>query len=527
MRRAGWAIAIVAGVLALAHAISRTWLCDDAFISFRYADHLAHGHGLVFNVGERVEGDTNFLWTLWIAVGRLFGASATGWAIVWGLVAYAGTIALVARRSLQLDDIPSAVVFAAAHVGWAEFATSGLETSAFTLCAFAGYVLVCPESDEPASRRRIAAAGAVFALASLTRPDGVLFGAVAGAWLLAQKRVRDGLVLAAAFAIVWLPPTVWRISYYGDFFPNTYYAKSAWLPWWSQGRWYGLWYLERYLPFVLVPFALLTKARKRAALELAMVAVYTLYVMRVGGDFMFARLFVPLTPFLVLLLQRAIGLCRPHMRIVLTVAAAASLKWMPMPPRDNLRGIFDERHFYAIRSWAVDSDAHGAVLARQLRGLPVVLGFSGAAARLVYRSDVPTAIETETGLTDPEIAHQPLMARGRVGHEKHAQPAYLFSRGVDFVNAPFDVRGLSEELPHLEIDLGEGARLVVIAWRPEIMNAVLARGATFPDLADQLGKELARWSEQKPAVVAREMDLFMRALQSLPSADGGDRSRPR
>ena len=31
-----------------------SWSCDDAFISFRYAQHLVDGHGLVFNAGERV-----------------------------------------------------------------------------------------------------------------------------------------------------------------------------------------------------------------------------------------------------------------------------------------------------------------------------------------------------------------------------------------------------------------------------------------------------------------------------------------
>ncbi len=29
---------------------------DDAYISFRYAENLANGNGLVYNVGERVEG---------------------------------------------------------------------------------------------------------------------------------------------------------------------------------------------------------------------------------------------------------------------------------------------------------------------------------------------------------------------------------------------------------------------------------------------------------------------------------------
>ena len=44
------------------------FLCDDAFISFRYARNLLEGHGLVFNPGEYVEGYSNFLWTLELAL---------------------------------------------------------------------------------------------------------------------------------------------------------------------------------------------------------------------------------------------------------------------------------------------------------------------------------------------------------------------------------------------------------------------------------------------------------------------------
>jgi hypothetical protein len=43
---------------------------DDGFISFRYADHLARGQGLVYNIGERVEGYTNFLWVALLAAAR-------------------------------------------------------------------------------------------------------------------------------------------------------------------------------------------------------------------------------------------------------------------------------------------------------------------------------------------------------------------------------------------------------------------------------------------------------------------------
>jgi len=43
------------------------FLCDDAFICFRYARNLIEGHGLVWNRGERVEGYTQLAWVLEIA----------------------------------------------------------------------------------------------------------------------------------------------------------------------------------------------------------------------------------------------------------------------------------------------------------------------------------------------------------------------------------------------------------------------------------------------------------------------------
>ncbi|HMG22775.1 MAG TPA: hypothetical protein VK607_15680, partial [Kofleriaceae bacterium] len=92
----GCAIAAVAAGVIL--AALRSWTCDDAFITFRYADHLVRGDGLVFNPGERVEGFTNLLWTLWTAAGLWFGVSAEAWAEVSGVACFAATLALLARR---------------------------------------------------------------------------------------------------------------------------------------------------------------------------------------------------------------------------------------------------------------------------------------------------------------------------------------------------------------------------------------------------------------------------------------------
>src|SRR5262245_5019364 len=67
--RAAWLLCAVAmiAVIALAEHYSHLLggnISDDAMTSMQYAKNLAHGKGLVFNVGERVEGYTNFLWVI-------------------------------------------------------------------------------------------------------------------------------------------------------------------------------------------------------------------------------------------------------------------------------------------------------------------------------------------------------------------------------------------------------------------------------------------------------------------------------
>ncbi len=72
-RGASAALAVAAVAAGVAHAIALRWTADDAYLSFRYAEQWVHGHGLVFNPGERVEGYTNFLWTAWCALGMRLG----------------------------------------------------------------------------------------------------------------------------------------------------------------------------------------------------------------------------------------------------------------------------------------------------------------------------------------------------------------------------------------------------------------------------------------------------------------------
>src|SRR6185436_20933064 len=75
--------------LAVAEAAFAGVTYDDAWISLRYAEHLAGGLGWVFNPGERVEGASNPLWVLGLAGATALGLPAmTAAKLAGGLAAF-------------------------------------------------------------------------------------------------------------------------------------------------------------------------------------------------------------------------------------------------------------------------------------------------------------------------------------------------------------------------------------------------------------------------------------------------------
>ena len=74
---------------------------DDAFITYRYARNLARGEGLVFNPGERVEGYTNFLWTVMHWLPERYGWSSPVFSQVVGIALDRGELAQPGEENLH------------------------------------------------------------------------------------------------------------------------------------------------------------------------------------------------------------------------------------------------------------------------------------------------------------------------------------------------------------------------------------------------------------------------------------------
>ncbi len=226
---------VVAVAAALAHALVYLgWMLDDAYISFRYARHLASGDGMVFNLGERVEGYTNFLWVLLCALGIRAGAAPELVAPALSLASAVALVLLVRAASRWLSaradgvEDPSAGVAAmtvvAATQSIALYGSNGLETVLFALwVAAAAWSMVA---------RWPLRFAAFTSLAFLTRPEAGLVGVV-GVGLFALDAVRDPsrrAPLAKAVAALCagvLPYLGWKLSWFGALLPNTLHAKPG------------------------------------------------------------------------------------------------------------------------------------------------------------------------------------------------------------------------------------------------------------------------------------------------------------
>src|SRR5262245_541738 len=319
-----WYVAALAIGAAAWQAFVLRWTCDDAFISFRYAQHFADGHGLVFNLDPSeapVEGYTNFAWTMWLALGVFLGCKDVGletWSIASGILCHAGVVFLLAliawRASLGRAIVPIAACgYAAVHHA-ASLAPAGLETAPFVLLATV--LLRCSLSMRCV--RDAWLAGFVGVLAAMTRPDGALFVAGAGLFVLfdawSRKAPRMLLAYLTPFVLVFVPYLFWRHSYYGYWLPNTFYAKSGGDPYPTQGWDYVAGFATCYyalLPALVLPWlGLMWKdplggasaylSRRPWLAILAFTLPYLGFVVWVGGDFMFARFLLPIVPVLLL-----------------------------------------------------------------------------------------------------------------------------------------------------------------------------------------------------------------------------------
>ncbi len=273
-------------------------LFDDAMISMRYARNLAAGFGPVWNPGgPRVEGITNPLWMLYMALVHLLPVPASKMSLpiqITGALLLTLNVLVVKRLADLLGRGSAFVSLTAAALTAFYFPMNiwgllGMEVSLVLLLVSVAtlWALRCLQAGRFSPWPYL-----LLGVATLARLDALVILLVMGLFLAladAPHRWRHLAAVALTVALFIGGQTLLRWWYYGDLLPNTYYLKMTGFPLplrLSRGLYVSRLFLSGLgWPLVLLGLlALLRRFERGLLLLLGMVVAQVAYSMYVGGD---------------------------------------------------------------------------------------------------------------------------------------------------------------------------------------------------------------------------------------------------
>lgn len=305
-------------LLPYAFLVRKFWfVADDAFISFRYSQNLARGHGLRYNLGsaEPVEGYSNFLWVLICSIFEFFRLEITIWPLLLSTACGVAVLWLVfelLHRRFEVGLTPAflATLSLACYPPFALWSTGGLATMPFALAVLLTFERLVLRRAGP----DVIGGSLCGLILALLRLEGIAWFAVILILALISRRLaaengrrallKCALIVAAGFASYY----IWRSLYYGMPLPNTAYAKAELdAPRLLRGlKYVGTHLLTFVTPLLIIPASIVALRRGRRPVGLPLVALaiaFPAYSILVTGDFMpMGRFLLPAISFQTLLL---------------------------------------------------------------------------------------------------------------------------------------------------------------------------------------------------------------------------------
>ena len=440
--------------------LKRTWVGEDAFIFFRYVDNLVYGNGLVFNLGERVEGFTAPLWVFTLALLRKvteFELRPT--AIILGLVLSTLSIALLIYFEHQREIFfPLVVTLMITNSAFRDFATSGFETSLTYLLLISA--LICIKRELHFSRPEIV--GILLSLLVLNRPESALILFYVSVLIILKKDLKIIIRFFIPVILFVGGYQIFRMGYFASLLPNTFYAKKGGVLYISQGFNYLKDFVLSYpLTFViylgLTCYTLVNKKLRDANKHILIISALLMgYVLYAGGDYMHGRSL--LLAFIVL----SVGLIDAGSYILLSqfvliilvmLIGYLGIKQIPITKKvyAQINNINDERSHFG---YSFKSDEF-----KEYLSLPITGEFGWAERGFYYRElyeqlKVPFSVVNgnigyfgyavgeninvmSSILVDPYLARLDTAKRGKIGHENDLPWEYILSRKPTFSYTPF------------------------------------------------------------------------------------------
>ncbi|MCP4606769.1 MAG: hypothetical protein GY847_40725 [Proteobacteria bacterium] len=305
-------------------------LFDDAMISMRYAWNLSHGNGLIWNKGERVEGFTNMLMVLIMAVstflfskgGAVLAIQIIGATFLLAIGFFTMRIGetILIRNGEQEKTLFSLLFFTGGLLFYplAYWSLMGMETGLFAaLLLFAVWYAMRAESET----RFVPLIPILLGLAFWTRPDATVFITLILAYRLfgiirAEGQLRIFFFDVGIVALFMLGISIFRLWYFGSFLPNTYTLKMEGIPLAFRIE-NGLGFIERFfdstwIPLVATALCFAMNLSRHTVLLIMLVLASIGYQIYVGGDpWLYWRMMAPFMPLVfVLVLSATIRLSR-------------------------------------------------------------------------------------------------------------------------------------------------------------------------------------------------------------------------
>jgi arabinofuranosyltransferase len=455
-------IVAAGGLVFLVLLVRTAWLSDDAYITFRTVDNVLNGYGLRWNVADRVQSYTHPLWMFTMTAASALTGEVYFTSLAVSIAVSLAVVVLVAGRIAATAPMAllglSTLGLSKAFV---DYSTSGLE-NALTHLLLVLFFLVRPSAGGRTSAPRdLVTLSLLAALIMLNRLDAGLLVLPALAWIAWRSAPAGAGVRGLLARRVWLPvalgmaPLVaWEafsVIYYGFPFPNTAYSKiKTGIPE-SELLHQGFLYLLDSLhndPLTLSVIGAALLSPFVAKLDRTMpagIALYVVYVVWVGGDFMSGRFLG--APFLCAVMH----LVRQDVR-ELSVAwvAPLALVWMAglaTSPRPTFwtgaaygadieraaaiapTGITDERRYYYPQSGLLNARRgvpmpnHKWIdMGHELAATGATFFSTDAAGFIGYAAGPGVHFIDKYGLGDALLARLPAEVPWRIGHFRRRVP---------------------------------------------------------------------------------------------------------
>lgn len=460
-------------LLCLPNLISRLVL-DDAFIFLRYVRNFTNGHGIVWNIGEKpVEGFSSFLYFFVLSITSfVFKLQLDNVIQILGVLCGIGSLIVTYLISKKLFTNYFTIFLPITLLTFSPFliiwSTIGMDSILylflFLLCIYF-YIRF----------RKNSKFIYIFSLCcfflALSRSEAMVFILVTFFFELLyrmkeKKKVFDKslIISGSIFIILYGALFIWRWSYFGHFFSNTYYVKTGGELYQTLGGLDNFWQSFKTLfvgtsVVILIPLIYLFLTKKRSwevyyfSVLIFIISASNIFV---GGDVFGVRFYLPVWGLLILLssmtLDQFINLKKiKTYQTVLIVAAVfvsslfawyqndyyqedkrlyrnipyylANRESYPSAEDTNSESYYDSKTTFRAMASALNSNLKP--------GSSIALVAVGA---IGYYSDF--TIYDMVGKVDEHIAHEPFdekyIESWRPGHDK-GDGEYILEKKPDYI----------------------------------------------------------------------------------------------